>query len=295
VEGTNYIAKVVSVKDSTAGGIIKVVNASLNGGLPITCYASAPFGGGGAGMFSVPGKHSNVIITKVSVDYNTSIWVWTSTVYLPSTNAVGVDGTPVSLDDMHIKRAESPGGTSNADDNSSYFSHGNPKFLEVYEDNNLPEGEVWVSKGGHCLEFYSKRTSERTKDGLAVRTAKGKGLVLDDGVEGAIGSLAPDELTNPITDDTEELKGAKILLVDEDGNRVEITPQSSNLISKFVVSLISGGDISIHSSSDININSEEGVVDIKTIDDSIPILVDEQLFEVNPSILVNGKPVVTYG
>ena len=253
MEGKTYVAKVVSVKDIHSGGIIKVVNPDINAGSPIVCYAAnAPTGGGGAGFFAVPGKHSNVLITEAYVSETSKIWVWLSCVYLPTNNAVGKDGTPLSTDDIHINRPEGA-------DNSPYFSYDNPDPVDVYQDNFLPEGEVWKSKGGHSMSMYSKNTSERSKHGITIRSTNGKVLVLDDALENAVNGLYPrryKSLSSPSR--YEDVKGNKVILSNEDGDRLQITEGK--------VQLVSYGSAAVRSSKGIDISvenpSSKGDIDI---------------------------------
>lgn len=295
MQGNTFVGKVVSVKDTLAAGIIQVVNPSINGGSPISCYASSPTGGGGAGFFSVPGLHSNVLVTKVNIDDSDCIWVWTASVYLPSVNAVGIDGTPVSLG--KVKSSNTEGfGTRQPADEAGYMSHDNPFPVDIYQDNNTPQGEVWVSKTGHSLQFFGKCTSERCKDGVALKSKLGKALIIEDSAAGGFNGFLPDTFPDVINySKSEKINGSRIMLTDENGNRLQIRHGDVSLIAKNNINIKSGQHINIAAKNGVTVTSNYGSIDISTKGLTVKTIVDKQPFTINLDVLINGLPVVTYG
>ncbi len=308
-----YVAQVVSVNDPYAGGMVKVVNPHVNGGLPFSCYATSPTGGGGAGIFGVPGKWANVLITKVNISDVDYKWVWLSVVFLPAHNTPDKDGSPYSKDAAHTDRSAQTGlGDRDSEDTSPFLSHGNPDPIDTYADNGIPDVETWKSKGGHSFSMSQKKTGDRVRSGITVRSAAGKVILMDDSPYDAANGETPQSfpsLSNPSKE--EYSKGARLIISDEDGNRLHIDTANktvevvsyggANVRAKDFASIsvenpMSVGDIDITNNGQGGINiSSHGVIDIVSDFPPVPIEVDGHPMSINWGVIVNGSPVLTYG
>jgi hypothetical protein len=310
---TIYIAQVVSVKDPYAGGMIRVINPDVNGGSPIACYATSPTGGGGAGFFGIPGKGANVLITKATVSKDEYRWVWLSVVFLPGQCAPDKDGNPYSGDPSHMNRPSQGGlGDRDSGDTSPFYSHGNPDPLDTYADNGIPDVETWKSKGGHSITMSSKKTGERVRSGITIRTAGGKVLIMDDSPSDGTNGENPQSFPSLSKPSSEEYsKGARLILADEDGNRLHI--DTANKLVELIgyggvgmrarefagISIenpLSHGDIDITNNGLGGINiSSNGIINIISAIPSVPIKIDNQPMQINFGVIINNLPVLSYG
>lgn len=323
-----YEAVVVAVDDMLAGGNIRVVNTELNGPNPFSCYAMSPFGGNNAGMFGPVGVGASVAITKVHTDPKTFYWVYLGAIYKPTINLTDINSNPKEMTKNELETNDTiTAKGKNSFSEKGYLSHGIPKNFEIYEDDGLPGAFVIASQKGHSIVIHEKSTSEIEKQGIALKTALGKQLFLEDNINSPVNGISPATIKSVDGESEDEISGNKIGLIDERGNRVLIITESSehkdtvsvggrekvilesgrrisirthNRDSELFLECLDGGEIKIRNDvgsitiSDLGIVTITGFkVDISTKGIMIPISQDP-LIGVMPTVTINKYPVVVH-
>jgi hypothetical protein len=319
-----YEATVVGVDDLFAGGIIQVLQTEINGPAPFSCYAMTPFGGAGAGLYGPVGKGSIVAITKIHTDPNNYYWVYLGAIFNPKTENTSVNINPKDFTEEELRKNDtlSEVGGKNALSQKSFTSHGIPDALEVYEGNGLPQAVILKSPKGHSIALLDKQTDETHKQGIKIRTASGKTIVLEDQIAEPVQGIEPSVSESP-DGVLEDITGNRLGLIDEQGNRIMIYADSKSrkneieLSSKEKIALKTGDVVSVQTfnrGGEINIEClEKGAIKIRTeksyitLDEAgkvdilgfninittwdkvvVPFQVDGTTFGRIPSISING-------
>lgn len=167
--------------DSGKSGAL-LIQADIFGPLAVPCAYVSPVGGGGAGLFALPGIGATVLCANIPSTNPPVQNVWMGCLYrggqaIPDSFI----SQPYSKIDTEVARhytseRTTPRGTPAG----ASVGAGVPNQDVIYTDNNLPNSYVFQHPAGHSLRMTKKVTSQRNQNEIVVRSAMGKRLVLND-------------------------------------------------------------------------------------------------------------------
>ena len=194
--------------DSEKSGQLLVL-ADIFGPTPVKCDYVSPVGGGGAGLFALPGIGATVLCANIPSTNPPVQNVWMGCLY--KSGQVVPDSyisQPYSKTDREVAKFFTPELTPpRGDAPGSTVGAGVPSQDVIYLDNNLPNSYVFQHPAGHMLRMTKKVTSQRNQNEIVMRSAMGKRLILSD---------AP-----------AKNGGNALQLLDEDNNGLSIYTQST--------------------------------------------------------------------
>jgi hypothetical protein len=167
--------------DSDKAGQL-LVQADIFGPLPVPCSYVSPIGGGGAGLFALPGIGATVLCANIPSNNPPVENVWMGCLYkdgqvIPDSYI----SQPYSKLDTEVARnylseKQPPRGQPTG----ASVGAGVPNQDVIYADNNLPNSYVFQHPAGHSLRMTKKVTPQRNQNEIVVRSAMGKRLVISD-------------------------------------------------------------------------------------------------------------------
>jgi len=167
--------------DSEKSGQL-LIQADIFGPTPVPCSYVSPVGGGGAGLFAVPGIGATVLCANIPSTNPPVENVWIGCLYkdgqiVPDSyisqpySKVDTEVAKNYLSEKQPPRGKPAGASPGA---------GVPNQDVIYADNNLPNSYVFQHPAGHSLRMTKKVTPQRNQNEIVVRSAMGKRLVLSD-------------------------------------------------------------------------------------------------------------------
>jgi|TARA_R110002012_G_scaffold70362_3_gene181356 hypothetical protein len=167
--------------DSEKSGQL-LIQADIFGPLPVPCSYVSPVGGGGAGLFALPGIGATVLCANIPSTNPPVENVWIGCLY--KDGQVVPDSfisQPYSKLDTEVARnylseKQPPRGLPTG----ATVGAGVPNQDVIYADNNLPNSYVFQHPAGHSLRMTKKVTPQRNQNEIVIRSAMGKRLVLND-------------------------------------------------------------------------------------------------------------------
>tara|TARA_R100000458_G_scaffold16332_2_gene13995 strand:+ start:1270 stop:2538 length:1269 start_codon:yes stop_codon:yes gene_type:complete len=199
---------VKSCGDSEKSGKLLILS-DIFGPTPVACSYVSPVGGGGAGLFALPGVGATVLCAQIPSTNPPVQNVWMGCLY--KAGQVVPDSyisqpyarTEREVAKNYTEEMPAPRGTAGG----ATVGAGVPNQEVIYVDNDLPNSYVFQHPAGHMLRMTKKVTEFRNQNEVVLRSAMGKRLVLSD---------AP-----------AKNGGNALQLLDEDNNGVSIYTQST--------------------------------------------------------------------
>jgi hypothetical protein len=289
----------------------------------------SPFGGAGAGMFGGVGIGATVAVIEIKVDSYNSYYAWLGVIYKPAVSKTTINENPTTYSKANIEKADTiKAKGKNVSNDEQFVNFGIPDPFETYQDDGVPGKITIKSPGGHSLSLHDKATSQTLKRGVECRSALGKTLILEDSTQDPVNGISSDDATDPSNNSNESIKGNKVLLMDENGNRIvlhtktvkgdniaeivgieEIQIRAGKSLQLAVENPQGFGDLSItnYGNGGIEIKNDSGKIkidsagvisidttqlDVTTNPILIPFTVDGVTLATLPGILINKLPVV---